>query len=381
MIVWPFVPQRDVVEALEWSTDIISCRAAEQRLSLRPTPRMTLRYTMILDKARAAMARTMARTASLEEFTVPLWPEATRLGGLAQGSDEVALDTSWAQYSAGREVLLFDEYNWYSVLTVDSVTPDSLLFTSGTPVSMGNAFIMPTYRMHPSQEFEFVRAAAEDLITVRAAFYGTDILDMAGNFGAVTYRGYPVLTVQPMAAGSLSERVIHSAATVDNGVGPVSIFKNLNYVTSTANMAWDCLTKPDLWELRRWLYAARGRQKGFWRPTWGQDITVASTIGAGDTTITVTSLGFTGQMVDRDIMLRLTSGAVLYCRVTHATQGIGNTELLHLAAPLGVEVATPSIDRVCFLNFARLNADRVELRHRAAGASSVQVPITEVLEP
>lgn len=378
---WPFVPQREFTESLEWLTDIIPCRAAEQRLGVRPLPRLGLSYDLLLDHQQAALARTLARTRSLGEFVVPLWSELTRLGSVPQGTTVLALDTTWAQYAVGRSVVLFDEFDRLEVLEVEELAAGSLTLSTGTTLSMANAFVMPCCVMRTSQEFEFVRASAEDLLRVRASFYATDVMDVPGASGPVTYRSYPVLTVQPSIGGSLGERVLHEAEEVDNGVGPVSVFKQLNYVTSKAYMAWDCLTVQQLWELRKWLYAARGRQRGFWRPTWGIDLQLLSPVSAADTTMTVAAIGFSGRMVDRDIMVRLLSGTTIYRRVTSAEPGLAGTELLHLETPLGQAVAPSAVDRISFMNFARLDADRVEIRHRVARGSSVQVPITEVPQP
>lgn len=379
--IWPFVPQREFTETLEWVTDVIGCRGGEQRIGVRPLPRLSLSYDALLDYQQASFARTLARTASLGEFYVPLWGEATRLGPLAQGLTSLALDTTWGQYAAGRSVALFDEFDRVEVVQVESVAPDGLVLVAETTKAMSNAYVMPCCLMRPSQEFEFVRAPAEDLQRVKASFYATDVMDVSGDMGATSYRSHPVLTVQPMAAGSLGERVLHESDTVDNGTGPVSVFRQLNYVTSKAYMAWDCLAVQELWELRRWLYAAAGRRVGFWRPTWGHDLQLLAPVAPADVTMTVAAVGFAGRMTDRDVAVMLASGSVLYRRITHAEVGFAGTEVLHLEAPLGAAVTPAAVDRISFLNFARLDADRVEIRRRVARGSSVQVPVMEVPQP
>lgn len=378
---WPFVPQRDFTESLEWLTDVIGCRAAEQRLSVRPLPRLGLYYSMLLDPRQASLARTLARTAGLGEFYVPLWSEATRIGALPQGTLTVPADTTWAQYAVGRLVAIFDEFDRVEVVALDSVSTTELGLSVPTAAPMSNAFIMPCLVMRPAQEFEFGRAAAEDLLHVRASFYSTDVMDVSADFGPSTYRSHPVLTVRPMASGSLAERVTHQAETVDNDVGPVSVFKQLGYVTSKAYMAWDCLTVQDLWQLRRWLYAARGKQRGFWRPTWGHDLQLLSPASAADTMITVADVGFAGRMTNRDLAIMLASGSTVYRRATHAEAGLAGTEVLHLESAVGTALTPSGVDRISFMNFARLDVDRVEISHRVARGASVQVAILEVPQP
>lgn len=378
---WPFVPQREFIESLEWLTDVIVCRSAEQRLGIRPLPRMGLSYDMLLDSRQASLARTLARTASLGEFYVPLWGEATRIGPLPQGSTSVLLDTTWGQYAPGRLVALFDEFDRVEVLQLAAVSASELTLANGTTRALSNAFVMPCAVMRPYQEFEFVRAPAEDLLRVRASFYATDVMDVAADAGSVVYRSHPVLTVQPIAAGSMGERVLHAAETVDNDVGPAAVFKQLEYVTSKAYMAWDCLTVQELWSLRRWLYAVRGKQRGFWRPTWGHDLSLLSPATSGSTSITVADVGFSGRMTDRDLAIRLTDGTTLYRRATQAQAGLAGTEVVQLDAALGVAITPSSVDRISFMNFARLDADRLEIRHRVARGASVQAPIVEVPQP
>jgi hypothetical protein len=379
MDIWPFVPQVEFTETLEWRTDIISSRASEQRINTRPRPRLTISYTMMLDNQQAALARTIARTTSLTELAVPLWGEATRLGILASGITSLVFDTSNAQYEATRQVVIFDEFNLWELATVQTVSAGNLLLTAATVSAYADAYVMPVYQMRPGQDYTFSRAAVESLLNVSAAFFAVDVMDVAEDFGAVTYRSQPVLTVQPIASSSMDEQVIHASDTVDGDSGVVAVFKALNYVSTTGAMAWDVLSNTELWEVRRWLYAVRGKSRGFWRPSWGRDIQLTAPVGASDVTMTVLNIGFV-DMINRDIMIQLNSGTILYRRVTTAVSA-GLNETLNIDTSLGQAVAILDIDRISLMNFARLNADRVEIRHRAAKGASIRVPVTEIPAP
>ena len=54
---WPFPAAQEIMEVLEWRTDVLTSRAGEQRIALRPHPReiVTFRHRLdALGMARAA---------------------------------------------------------------------------------------------------------------------------------------------------------------------------------------------------------------------------------------------------------------------------------------------------------------------------------------
>lgn len=121
-------------------------------------------------------------------------------------------------------------------------------------------------------------------------------------------------------------------------------------------------------------------QKAFWLSSHGSDLTLAATIGASDTVITVdkpTGMN-TLSRTDFDIEV-LNGGTSYYRRVTGVATNTTDTLDLTIDSSLGVEVANPN--RISYLRCARFNADRIEIIHRAKGGMSVAVPCIEIPVP
>lgn len=379
MKIWPFIPQREFTEALEWLTDVIVCKGAEQRIALRPTPRQSYAFQLQLTENQYNRAKSLVYGHGQGEFQLPLWGEFTRIGALAQGSTEVAFDTRFAQYYVGGPAIVLDEDDELEVLIIDTLTDTLMTFVGATTRSYSNAIIAPAQVVRLSQGVDFTRGP-NDYVLASVYFSGTDSKDLAASTFP-EYLGHPVMTDRSVLISDIKDRVLREVDTVDNGVGIVYAEPVSNWVSVTSQAGWSTLTRAELWALRQWLHFVRGKQKGFWLPTWGQDFVALSPIAALDDSIAIRAIGYSENYGIRDIMVRTHAGQNYYRRVTSATPGLGETELLTLSAPFGVSLAVADIESISLLNFMRFDSDRVEVRHRAARGASVLVPVTEVPTP
>ncbi len=58
---WPFPAAQEITEVLEWRTDVLTSRAGEQRIALRPRPREIVTFRHRLDALGMARAAELAR--------------------------------------------------------------------------------------------------------------------------------------------------------------------------------------------------------------------------------------------------------------------------------------------------------------------------------
>lgn len=550
MHLWPFIPQREFTESLEWLTDVIRCKGGEQRFALRTVPRAGYLFNYLMDQRQFSLGKSYARAMTAEEVLLPLWGELTYLGGVAMGSVSLAFDTRFAHYALGGLIVVWDSEEHWEIREVATLTTGGLTFALPLEKNYVAALVAPLRAVRFAQPFEGSRGAS-DYLKASARFTTTEGVDLAGAIGtplnltnpagstgdtsgwtitdgawiartgvatppsggyhffpgtsasakmyqtvqpvsqgvpAATidagetsfqvvweqgtflgsapydegrinlrfktsggtllgsassplyapttatessyawetlefsalmpagtrkveveleavrqqgtnndglfaniqtgyrrtypvHRGHEVMTDRSFLISDIRERFEREAVEEDNTTGQVWIGPQFTYPIQTSSMNWDTLTREDLWNLRVWLHSRRGKWRGFWLPSWNPDLKVTQPIVATDTTITIREMGYPTFEGPRDLMVVTKAGAYHYLQVTGGTDGLLNQEVLALAGEAGVNLAVSDIEMVCFLTFMRFDADRIEIRHRAAKGASVAVPVMEAPVP
>lgn len=101
-VFWSFPAAQEIAEVLEWRTDVLTSRAGEQRIALRPRPREILTFRHRLDPLGMTRAAELARVGFAGDWHVPLWHMALQPGAdLEQGATEILLDTGVADFRSG----------------------------------------------------------------------------------------------------------------------------------------------------------------------------------------------------------------------------------------------------------------------------------------
>lgn len=381
MKTWPFIPQREFTEALEWYTDILQSKAGEQRVALRSLPRQSLDFSLLLEQGQLSKAQALVAEVGVGELYVPLWGYVERLGALSSGQVSLPADTNSAEYVAGGRAVVWQSDSLFEEVELTGAAGGVLTLASPTTFTYSDAYLCPLRTFRFSQALDVARGAS-DYARVRVAFASTDTHALPTALPAFeSYLGHDVLTDRPVILGDVRDRLARDAELIDAGTGRVAAYSVLNYMTSDTVMGWSTLDRAELWRLRCWLYSRRGRQVGFWMPTWNRDLELTRDVEPTSTTITIRSIGFSSAYSVRDIMVRSTSGDRHFLRVIGGSAGLSGTEVLQLSGPAGFTLSAAQVELVSFMDFARLDADRVEIRHKAARGATVLAPITRIPPP
>lgn len=204
--------------------------------------------------------------------------------------------------------------------------------------------------------------------------YGTvrmmldDVNDHPAESAADTYRGYPVLTAPSDWTADLTVDYMRKMQTVDFGVGGVYRDDESGQPALISSHHWTLDSRANIAAFRSFLYARRGRLSAVWLPSFLSDLSLAAPITSSATQISIEHCKYTDlynlKRNRRDIRIELTSGVVLYRRITACTEISGTIEQLTLNAALGVDVGISDIERISFMAFSRLDADAIELAWR-----------------
>lgn len=75
---WPFAASGEIIEVLEWNTNVLTSRAGEQRIALRTLPREIVTLTHRVDALGLAKANELARAGFAGTWHLPMWHMAQR---------------------------------------------------------------------------------------------------------------------------------------------------------------------------------------------------------------------------------------------------------------------------------------------------------------
>lgn len=376
---WSFPAAQEITEVLEWRTDVLTSRAGEQRIGLRPRPREIVTFRHRLDALGMARAAELARAGFAGDWHVPLWHMALQPNAdLAQGATEILLDTGLSDFRSGELAAITVDGREAAAIPIASVQADRLILAEPLVLQLPSPVVAaPRIMVAPiragvlTSAVEITRRRQGDG-TVNASFLLREAADITA-LVLPTYLGRPVQTDPSLVRRPLSASLRRAVEYVDNGFGPVvaepvrDIFERGETITLKAQ------GPAARHALRRWLWSLRGRQVSFWLPTWGRELQLRAAMTSGSTLMRVAPVASLPAYVGRAILLEMPTA--LRFRTISAAIEDGPDHRLTLSSNLGEQV--PLTTKVHFLTAMRADADRVEIQHDAV-ASEVTLPVIEV---
>jgi len=376
------MPVGEIVEVLEWRTDVLRARSSEQRFRLRERPRRQWVFKHLFDKESQAAARAILRGAL--SFQVPDWIKPVYAGPVAAGSSvSITMTTTGLGLAAGGSVVLWNGPLDYEVCTIQSVSPSALVLAF--VATARGATIYRVDQAHAAVDLSISRPAGPlqraDIVFEAPAVY----VHAATTY--TQYRGHDVLPVVPRVGnGSLAEGMAWPLEKFDNETGLIATSALRDLPDDRFMMRWHVFTQPEIAALRAWIASRYGRWLAFWQSTWQRDLVAAADITAVATTLRVFSPASAASLGRSAFDLEISVPSnLLYRQVTAVAAGPAvdgrPTFDLTLSSALGVAVTAAQFGRISYLRCARFNADRIELLHRPGEGLAVSVPCIEVPVP
>ena len=376
---WSFPAAQETSEVLEWRTDVLTSRAGEQRIALRPRPREIVTFRHRLDALGMARTAELARAAFAGDWQIPLWHLALQPDAdLAQGAIEILLDTGVADFRSGGLAAIAVDGREAAAVAITSVQSDRLILADplvlqlpDMTVAARRITVAPVRAGMLTSAIEVTRRRQGDG-TVTASFLLRDVPELTAPV-LPTYLGRPVQTDPSVVRRPLSASLRRAVEYVDNGFGPVVVepMRDVFERSETITLKAKGPTTRQL--LRRWLWSLRGRQASFWLPTWGRELQLRAAMTSGSVLMRVAPIAPLAAYVGRPIMLEMPSALRFRTITTAIAEGADHR--LTLSSNLGDPV--PLTTKVHFLTAMRADADRVEIQHGSV-ASEVTLPVLEV---
>jgi hypothetical protein len=380
-LAWPFKPQMEIIETLEWLTDVNKCKKAEYRMTVRHRPRISYQHKYVLDAVDYGVARELARTIGGDPLYVPDWSVATAVPTISAGTVSLPIDVTYAPaYYSGFALVWAGDFN-YEVVSITGYGTGTIAI-SATVNGYTNPEIVPLRLATFDQEFDG-NLGAHHYIEASASFTATATEDLSTYSGGLTYPAYlgdPVVTDPVELINSVKEGNTRDVETLDSKTGPLYKYPLFATPTQSGVLAWTLLTEAALWALRVWLHTRRGRCKQFWSSSWNADVTITKDIVAGEGAIQIAAIGFASKYtLPVDIAIANASvGGMTFIRITSVSAGPAGNELLNFGGAFSGSTWHKETLIASKLTLSRLASDRIDIQHLSGRQATVEAATTEV---
>lgn len=378
--VWPFPPQRVMKEKMEWSTEVIRSRAAEQRICLRSIPRTVFDYNYQLLPQEIEAATVMARQWGADEFLLPFWNELSHVGTIASGAQVISVDTTMRRYKPGGNVFIMGADGKYETVEIAAVTSSTLQLASPYVVlGFAGAVVMPCYPARVKTPFKFKKYAAT-YFTGETEFITAEDYGLASLNPYPAYNGSYVVNDRALAISSTNESHTREFEGFTNISGPLYYSKSYTYAVGTSTMSWSFDNETELWAFRQWMYGVRGKQGSFYLPRWTRDFVLAVAADSASDFLIVKENDILADSYLGPICVLLKDGTQLYYTVASWESFTTDQYKATLTGLVGTTFETTDVELITRMPRMRFNSDTVEFAYEGAGRVDVRMPVMEVPE-
>jgi len=384
-LLFPFRPDVPYNERLGSLTDILKKRAGpEQRIGLRKNPRQRLEWTITFDNdEERQLFESMMFGFQDKAFGVPIWHEASILTAPIAINDSVITvdETRFMDYRVGGLAVIFDEFNNFEALTIQSKTTTTITFT--TPFT--KAFVIDTEVFPVRTGFVGQTIQGEKFrINVQRPRINFRIQDNDSNIGSTTpfptFNSKVLLDEANRVDGTLSETTSQRLVLLDSETGIFSQSSNEDRSVRGHTKQFFSFTRQRLWEVRQLIHALRGRLVSFYIPTFFPDLEVTQPIVLGAAVVTIRNISYTDFVQSREprnvIQVIENDGTKTVKTVTSSTVISATEEQLTISTTWPANIAVADIDRVEYFELVRFDDDDVDIVHlEGIGEAIISAPV------
>ena len=385
LVVFPFEPQRGMIERWSWNTDIIpSGDGTEQRNSVRDIPAQRWIFEVLFGtEVQAARADNLVYGWRPLPMALPIHVDEVELTSavtIGQGNLPVNF-TADTHFGVGVDAVIFDDEFNFEQVSVTVVAPTLLTIDGSQPKANWPAGtkVMPLHSVNLS-------APSAKLWPINASEYSFEMrnrfpVDVSDNSSFTLYQSKPVWESDWLIQGTYGRGFQKNVLRGGAGIGPFYDSSVEKFPKVQSTIIIDLPDRASWWNIKRFLHSLRGRQKTFWLPSHRHDFTVES--DGSSVTINVEPAFYASQIfgnslqVRRDIVVEFMDGTINYRTISDAVETAGVREVLTVPA-LSQTATIANVKKISYLYRVRLASDTVDLVHEFANDGEVALSIIEV---
>lgn len=382
---WYPSPVGDILETLQWKTDVIQTFANEQRFALRSNPRRKLKYKHTLNSVDVFNVRELLKS---EELLFPVWTNPLWSGTLAVTTFPVVTSASAAsQLSVGDYVFVFNTvpggFPSYGVAAVTAILGNDITLDAngiGDPVD-----IYPCLNCTTLSEHSITRHLKKAMsLEVTGVSKVGKSLTTANINTLETYKGLPIIRqANCTSLGNTEESYISGIELLDNSISLLEAATIRSLDRHLLPVSWFLREEAKYQEILTLLQYCKGQWKPFWLPDHLDGFRVLTNLVSGYTTIKVAAPNNVHIVKEAPFTLEVgmlanaTQLRVVAVNIAPNLAGVPAYEF-ELETPLTVNVAKEEIKSLSYLHCVRLASDQIEILHLLYGGKRISTNVLEV---
>lgn len=377
---WLFTPDWNdsVNEKLSWLTDVMTSQTgAEQRRSLRLSPRQSFEFSVITDNAnRQRFEQTLYKYGG-RIFAMPLYCDRQILNAvLPADSSVLPINTVGYEFNIANLIML-QHGNNSELLQITAIYDDRLEVLRPTsrnwPVNTSVYPVKTAYLTDPPS----ITRLTDSIVRARVRLAVNEHNSYSNDYPFTYYRDKPVIELAADWQEDISAEYQRLTRFIDNKTGLVNIVDTAGRPFVVQRYRWVLHTRAQHDAMRRLFYYLKGRLKPVWLSTQNADFTVVNDVYG--TAIDVVENDYTIEPGRTDICIELTGRRREYRRIIDITPL--NSGVVRLALDGAIlDYRLNQINKISFLTLCRLNSDTISIEHLtdADGIAKITAEFKEV---
>lgn len=385
IVLLPIRPEAPMREHLIFDTKIIEAvDGTEQRIANRQYPRGMFEVTF-KDKQRDLEMILFDRQA--KAIAMPAWHEPSFLSVAASVTDTTITvqTTNYANLYVGGYAIIMQDGAVFDALKIKTITPTTIEFESELTWDYAvKTQVMPLLVAYIEANTASIKYPYNQQYFNMRIHVQPEVNDIADDSAWSSYNGKPFLDDPNMVKGSqLSEALRTRIFVIDNLTGLRTPVSPWDHNKRFSKKGWKTNNRQELWELRQLLHFLKGKQVGFYIPTFWKDLIPNADMQIGTSVLNIEWIGYTANAAQRwpkqVIRVILKDGSIFVRTIQNSAVLSSTTEQLTLDASWDATYEPDDIERIEFLEKVRLNVDDITIIHyNALGQAECIVPIKEV---
>lgn len=378
--VWSIRPnwKGGILERLEWLTDVLtSSSGAEQRRSLRLSPRRSLEVTINPTQNERSFVDLLLHRLGSSDWLFPIWFDKARLAASVEAGDErITFDNTYREHGVGGLAILYkDAWTWevvsiggQDVNGLDLDVPLDADWPKGTAI-----YPLRQARLQNETELRALSSRVGESVLLWTMVEANEYFAvMPGNL----FEGVPVLVDAPNRSSDITVNHTRLAEDRDNNTGIPYRVDPTGRAFQVQSHSYMRHGRQAQSEFRSMLYWLRGRQRAVWIPSYNEDFVTSRAALNGALNLDIQKIGMSyagsGEIIPGRDVIRV-NGVSARVTALGAPQS-PQEERLRIGAGLGA--AVPAGRRGSFMAPARLNQDAVEIQHHTDTDGTMECSVT-----
>lgn len=393
----PMTPDwaEDMIETLEWKTDIIkSYNGEEQRARIRSKPRRGQGYTYTLIGDQASNLENLLWGWQSRLFAVPHWTETTlNQTDLFQGQTGIVTQTESYSYTAGALMFVTDGIK-YEMQEIDNVVSGQVNLKKGLDIAWGKPTVIGPVnlaRIDGDMSASIKRKTANVATTTLQFLHEPVQTDPYMPDAAATDLYEPsvgvfeeVLLKEPNWVADLGSDFQTEGKVLDFGLQGFALSTRSGIPDIVQQYEWFLKGREQMLEFREFLARRRGKFSGFWMPSWNSDFTIKGTTLSGATGFKAVEnyygLLVAGANGRNHVMVELKNGTKILRKIDSAGVEVDGVTLnIVTNETMGTTFEPEDVKKVCLMGWYRLANDKVTMRYKDRNFASVRMSLVNVL--